>query len=93
MLLFLLPRLLLLLLELLDEALFLVPLLHSPRSPVLHSPRFVYEDFSFFCSSPDRSLPAKIWQTGYELLGALRECAKATALFVSSLGADLVAEV
>ena len=57
-------------------------------------PPFFYEDIPFLCSISERFHRAKLWQTGYELLVVhCRERAKATALFVSSFGADLVAEV
>ena len=57
---------------------------------------FFYKDFSFFCffaPTPNVSIEAKFRRADMSSLVYSRDCAKATALFVSSFGADLVAEV
>ena len=70
---------------------------NAPKRKTLESqlPPFNYWNFLFICSSSDHFHRAKLWQGRYEFLGAQNslECAKATALFVSSFGPYLVAEL
>ena len=53
---------------------------------------FIPEDISFFCLAPNVSLEPKFGRPDMTSLVHSRECAKTTAFFVSSFGADLVAE-
>ena len=56
-------------------------------------PPFFYEDFSFSVQAPTVPCGPKFGRPDMSSLVYSRECARATALFVSSFGADLVAEV